>query len=88
MEAFWWECFRHNVDSGSKHRGGATDENQASRNWRRGSTTTGAAGWGEGVTPPPPSLFPRGLQQLLHIFDFTAIIAAATTPCCIVLPAG
>lgn len=40
------------------------------------------------TTPPPVSLFPRGLQQLLHIFNFTAIVAAATTPCCIVLCAG
>lgn len=34
--------------------------------------------------PPPPSPFPRGLQQLRHIFNFIAIVAAATTPCCIV----
>lgn len=36
-------------------------------------------------TATAPQPFLHGLQQLLHIFDFTAIVAAATTPCCIVL---
>lgn len=70
---------------------GNTDVSAGVKAGGHGSTRTGAAGGGTcdpADHPPPLSLCPRGLQQLLHIFNFAAVVAAATAPCCIVLCAG